>query len=186
MMNKPFAFDRDRRKNPIFRIGFSGFKFSPLSYSHSPVYTITRLWSQSHPLASSPLVHLIGTLSSTFSYILNSCTAGETQLKQGTIFARFLPPHSLLRWSGYWFDRSMAASSNGRSLEQTPTWAVAVVCFVLVLISIIIEHIIHLIGQVCGCSQSFPRSSFSSRFSCMDFICFCFCLSRKHESLFLL
>lgn len=35
----------------------------------------------------------------------------------------------------------------GRSLEQTPTWAVAVVCFVLVAISIVIEHIIHLIGK---------------------------------------
>ncbi|CAK9143227.1 unnamed protein product [Ilex paraguariensis] len=35
----------------------------------------------------------------------------------------------------------------GRNLEQTPTWAVAVVCFVLVSISIVIEHIIHLIGQ---------------------------------------
>ncbi|KAI3995177.1 hypothetical protein MKX01_031979 [Papaver californicum] len=35
----------------------------------------------------------------------------------------------------------------GRSLEQTPTWAVAVVCFALVLVSIIIEHIIHLIGK---------------------------------------
>ncbi|XP_059666097.1 MLO-like protein 12 isoform X2 [Cornus florida] len=34
-----------------------------------------------------------------------------------------------------------------RSLEETPTWAVAVVCFVLVLISIIIEHVIHLIGH---------------------------------------
>ncbi|XP_058110214.1 MLO-like protein 6 [Magnolia sinica] len=34
-----------------------------------------------------------------------------------------------------------------RSLEQTPTWAVAVVCFALVLISIFIEHIIHLIGK---------------------------------------
>lgn len=41
----------------------------------------------------------------------------------------------------------MAGDSGGRSLEQTPTWAVAVVCFVLVLVSIIIEHIIHLIGQ---------------------------------------
>ncbi|XP_060668008.1 MLO-like protein 6 isoform X2 [Ziziphus jujuba] len=41
----------------------------------------------------------------------------------------------------------MAASTGGRSLEQTPTWAVAIVCFVLVLISIIIEHIIHLIGK---------------------------------------
>ncbi|KAF3455031.1 hypothetical protein FNV43_RR05479 [Rhamnella rubrinervis] len=41
----------------------------------------------------------------------------------------------------------MAGATGGRSLEQTPTWAVAVVCFVLVLISIIIEHIIHLLGQ---------------------------------------
>ncbi|XP_073112576.1 MLO-like protein 6 isoform X2 [Elaeis guineensis] len=35
----------------------------------------------------------------------------------------------------------------GRSLEETPTWAVAVVCFVLVIVSIIIEHFIHLIGK---------------------------------------
>ncbi|MCL7026761.1 hypothetical protein MKW94_024647 [Papaver nudicaule] len=42
----------------------------------------------------------------------------------------------------------MAGSGGaGRSLEQTPTWAVAVVCFAMVLISIIIEHIIHLIGK---------------------------------------
>ncbi|KAL0284097.1 UNVERIFIED_CONTAM: MLO-like protein 2 [Sesamum angustifolium] len=41
----------------------------------------------------------------------------------------------------------MAGASGGRSLEQTPTWAVAVVCFVLVAISIVIEHIIHLIGK---------------------------------------
>ncbi|OMO53309.1 Mlo-related protein [Corchorus olitorius] len=41
----------------------------------------------------------------------------------------------------------MAGASGGRSLEETPTWAVAVVCFVLVLISIIIEHIIHMIGK---------------------------------------
>ncbi|XWS73734.1 hypothetical protein CRYUN_Cryun02cG0154000 [Craigia yunnanensis] len=41
----------------------------------------------------------------------------------------------------------MAGGSEGRSLEETPTWAVAVVCFVLVLISIIIEHIIHMIGK---------------------------------------
>ncbi|PSR95177.1 MLO-like protein [Actinidia chinensis var. chinensis] len=41
----------------------------------------------------------------------------------------------------------MAAGGGGRSLEQTPTWAVAVVCFVLVAISIVIEHIIHLIGM---------------------------------------
>ncbi|GMP89032.1 hypothetical protein CsSME_00040771 [Camellia sinensis var. sinensis] len=41
----------------------------------------------------------------------------------------------------------MAGGSIGTSLEETPTWAVAVVCFVLVGISIVIEHIIHLIGQ---------------------------------------
>ncbi|KAL8029822.1 hypothetical protein ABFX02_14G248200 [Erythranthe guttata] len=41
----------------------------------------------------------------------------------------------------------MAGASGGRSLEQTPTWAVAVVCFVLVAVSILIEHIIHLIGK---------------------------------------
>ncbi|KAL4621408.1 hypothetical protein ACB092_06G225300 [Castanea dentata] len=34
-----------------------------------------------------------------------------------------------------------------RSLEDTPTWAVAVVCFVLVVISLFIEHIIHIIGK---------------------------------------
>ncbi|KAL7265133.1 hypothetical protein ACSBR1_002982 [Camellia fascicularis] len=36
------------------------------------------------------------------------------------------------------------ASKVGLTLEQTPTWAVAVVCFVLVAISVVIEHIIHL------------------------------------------
>ncbi|CAI9770830.1 unnamed protein product [Fraxinus pennsylvanica] len=41
----------------------------------------------------------------------------------------------------------MAGGSGERSLEETPTWAVAVVCFVLVAVSIVIEHIIHLIGK---------------------------------------
>ncbi|XP_021909409.1 MLO-like protein 6 [Carica papaya] len=41
----------------------------------------------------------------------------------------------------------MAGASGGRSLEETPTWAVAVVCFVLVFISICIEYIFHLIGK---------------------------------------
>lgn len=51
----------------------------------------------------------------------------------------------------------MAPAAKERSLEQTPTWAVAVVCFILVLVSIIIEYIIHLIGKVriwtCTCSK---------------------------------
>ncbi|XP_075485396.1 MLO-like protein 6 [Primulina tabacum] len=41
----------------------------------------------------------------------------------------------------------MAGGGGGRTLEETPTWAVAVVCFVLVAVSIVIEHIIHLIGK---------------------------------------
>ncbi|XP_042952581.1 MLO-like protein 12 isoform X2 [Carya illinoinensis] len=32
-----------------------------------------------------------------------------------------------------------------RTMEKTPTWAVAVVCFVLIVISIFIEHIIHVV-----------------------------------------
>lgn len=35
-----------------------------------------------------------------------------------------------------------------RSLEDTPTWAFAVVCFVLLAISIIVEHVIDAIGKV--------------------------------------
>ncbi|KAG8376532.1 hypothetical protein BUALT_Bualt09G0073300 [Buddleja alternifolia] len=39
------------------------------------------------------------------------------------------------------------AAGGDRSLEETPTWAVAVVCFVLVAVSTIIEHLLHLIGK---------------------------------------
>ncbi|EHA8586458.1 putative MLO protein [Cocos nucifera] len=42
----------------------------------------------------------------------------------------------------------MAAGSSGdRSLEATPTWAVALVCAVMVIISVIIEHAIHKLGK---------------------------------------
>ncbi|RWW14188.1 hypothetical protein GW17_00022061 [Ensete ventricosum] len=37
--------------------------------------------------------------------------------------------------------------AGGRTLEQTSTWAVATVCFVLVIISVAIEHAIHLITK---------------------------------------
>ncbi|TYG72237.1 hypothetical protein ES288_D04G004200v1 [Gossypium darwinii] len=39
------------------------------------------------------------------------------------------------------------ATYKARSLEETPTWAVAVVCLVLLVISIIIEHAIHMLGK---------------------------------------
>lgn len=44
----------------------------------------------------------------------------------------------------------MAGGSVGRSLTETPTWAVAVVCFVILSISIFIEHIFHIIEKVCA------------------------------------
>ncbi|KAF7132481.1 hypothetical protein RHSIM_Rhsim09G0153000 [Rhododendron simsii] len=44
-------------------------------------------------------------------------------------------------------NHTMAGGGKERSLEDTPTWAVAVVCFVLVLVSIVIEHLLHLIGS---------------------------------------
>ncbi|XP_020211648.1 MLO-like protein 3 isoform X2 [Cajanus cajan] len=39
----------------------------------------------------------------------------------------------------------MAAYASGYSLEHTPTWAIALVSFILISISIILEHLIHLI-----------------------------------------
>ncbi|XVE75351.1 hypothetical protein DITRI_Ditri12bG0087400 [Diplodiscus trichospermus] len=41
----------------------------------------------------------------------------------------------------------MADSREARDMQQTPTWAVAVVCFVLLVISILIEHAIHILGK---------------------------------------
>lgn len=35
-----------------------------------------------------------------------------------------------------------------RELDQTPTWAVALVCAVIVLISILLEKVLHKVGQV--------------------------------------
>ena len=41
-----------------------------------------------------------------------------------------------------------ACGEEQRTLEDTSTWAVAVVCFFLVAISIFIEHLIHLTEKV--------------------------------------
>lgn len=42
--------------------------------------------------------------------------------------------------------------SKARELDQTPTWAVASVCAVIIVISIILEKVLHLVGEV-----SLPR-----------------------------
>ncbi|GMN24639.1 hypothetical protein TIFTF001_000651 [Ficus carica] len=38
-----------------------------------------------------------------------------------------------------------SSSSSSRSLQDTPTWALATVCFIFISLSIFIEHLIHLI-----------------------------------------
>lgn len=46
----------------------------------------------------------------------------------------------------------MAASSDStqRKLDQTPTWAVASVCAVMIIISILVEKVLHKLGTVCA------------------------------------
>lgn len=66
----------------------------------------------------------------------------------------------------------MATQVKERTLEETSTWAVAVVCFVLLFISIVLEHSIHKIGTV-----STLRFVLISRFPCFVFLlCFFFLL----------
>ena len=60
-----------------------------------------------------------------------------------------------------------------KSLEETATWAVAVVCFVLIVISLFIERLIDKIGTVsrsCSCSCSFYHVSCSCSASYSVFI----------------
>lgn len=57
-----------------------------------------------------------------------------------------------------------------RTLEETPTWAVAVVCFLLVVVSLFIEHLIHRVGHV-----SIQFISLKNMCVCMylvNYICF--------------
>lgn len=42
----------------------------------------------------------------------------------------------------------MAGGGGDRQLDQTPTWAVAGVCAVIILISIALEMILHKVGTV--------------------------------------
>ncbi|KAI3456216.1 hypothetical protein Pfo_012879 [Paulownia fortunei] len=42
------------------------------------------------------------------------------------------------------------SSGEGATLEATPTWAVATVCFVLIAVSILIEHGLHLLAKYLG------------------------------------
>lgn len=54
--------------------------------------------------------------------------------------------------------RGMAGGGDGgdsRDLDQTPTWAVAVVCAVIVIVSLALEKVLHHVGMVTGKDASF-------------------------------
>jgi mlo protein len=56
-------------------------------------------------------------------------------------------------WVFYGSLLSMAVSDSNessRELDQTPTWAVAAVCTVFILISIALEKSLHKLGTVCN------------------------------------
>jgi len=44
-----------------------------------------------------------------------------------------------------------------RKLETTPTWAVAVVCFVMLAISILIEHVLEELGKVIKTTEKVTK-----------------------------
>lgn len=56
----------------------------------------------------------------------------------------------------------MAVGSDGneRSLEQTPTWAVTVVCSAFVIISLLIDRAIHHAGTVRFCQHTLQFNIF--------------------------
>lgn len=56
--------------------------------------------------------------------------------------------------------------TKARELDQTPTWAVAAVCAVIILISIILEKVLHMFGQVCICFHPLHFISSSSSSCC--------------------
>lgn len=67
--------------------------------------------------------------------------------------------------------RKMSGDKLARELDRTPTWAVAAVCAVIIIISIALEKILHKLGAVC----SFPNFYFYVYLS-MHLISSFFCL----------
>ena len=43
---------------------------------------------------------------------------------------------------------SSSSTSASRELDQTPTWAVAGICAVMIIISIVLEKVLHRVGKV--------------------------------------
>lgn len=49
------------------------------------------------------------------------------------------------------------ADKLARQLDRTPTWAVAAVCAVIIIISIALEKILHKLGAVCLPYSFYPN-----------------------------
>lgn len=55
-------------------------------------------------------------------------------------------------------------ASNTRSLQYTPTWALATVCFIFIFLGLFVEHSIHLLGHVSN-DLSCKTHDYNSGFS---------------------
>lgn len=65
-------------------------------------------------------------------------------------------------------------SEEQMKLEYTPTWIVAGVCSVIVLISLVVERLLHRVGKVEFFSPTLFILIFFSFESLLLFFCFCF------------
>lgn len=61
-------------------------------------------------------------------------------------------------WVG-WSQGSMAGDGTADTLEQTPTWVVAVVCTVIVFISLVVERSLHYLGKARLLHSVYPTYS---------------------------
>ena len=73
------------------------------------------------------------------------------------------------------------SGGNERSLEQTPTWAVAVVCSAFVIVSLLIEQAIHHFGTVRFCLQHTVQLNILLLF-CTDFWIYCLWYSTTYRT----
>ncbi|CAL0311702.1 unnamed protein product [Lupinus luteus] len=73
----------------------------------------------------------------------------KSKLKKVLFYVLF----SMLVWFGSYGMAASESSGNWRELDQTPTWAVAAVCTVFILISITLEKSLHKLGTWLGHKQ---------------------------------
>ena len=72
------------------------------------------------------------------------------------------------------------SGGNERSLEQTPTWAVAVVCSAFVIVSLLIEQAIHHFGTVRFYQHTVQFNIL--KMFCVDFWIYCIWYSATYRA----